>query len=71
MTSREREVARLVALGHTNRAIGDQLGISTKTVESYRHRVMDKLGLRSRADLVRYALELGLVGTRETPQIVS
>ncbi|MEW6232260.1 MAG: response regulator transcription factor [Chloroflexota bacterium] len=61
LSDREREVLRLVALGHTNAQIAEQLCLSVKTVESYRARMMEKLGLRSRAALVRYALERGLV----------
>jgi two-component system response regulator NreC len=61
LSQREREVLRLVALGHTNQQIADQLYLSVKTVETYRARVMDKLNLRSRAALVRYALQRGLL----------
>jgi two-component system response regulator NreC len=61
LSRREKEVLRLVSLGYTNRQIADQLFLSVKTVETYRSRVMDKLGLRSRAALVRYALRQGLL----------
>jgi two-component system response regulator NreC len=61
LSRREREVLRFVSLGYTNRQIADQLFLSVKTVETYRSRVMDKLGLRSRAALVRYALRQGLL----------
>ncbi len=61
LSEREREVLALVAQGHSNREIADRLGISIKTVETYRARLMEKLELRSRADLVRYALERGLL----------
>jgi two-component system response regulator NreC len=61
LSQREREVLRLVALGHTNQEIADQLYLSVKTVETYRARVMDKLNLRSRSALVRYALQRGLL----------
>jgi len=61
LSQREREVLRLVALGHTNQQIADQLYLSVKTVETYRARVMDKLGLKSRSALVRYALQRGLL----------
>jgi DNA-binding CsgD family transcriptional regulator len=54
---REAQVCRLVACGHTNKVIGEMLGISAKSVETYRARIADKLGLRTRADVVRYALE--------------
>ncbi len=69
LTEREREVLRLIARGHTNRSIGEELGISTKTVEGYRQRVKDKFGLRTRIDLVRFALEIGLVGTSDLPAL--
>lgn len=61
LSQREREVLRLVALGHTNQQVADQLYLSVKTVETYRARVMDKLNLRSRSALVRYALQRGLL----------
>jgi two-component system response regulator NreC len=61
LSEREREVLRLVALGHTNQEIANQLYLSVKTVETYRARVMDKLNLRSRSSLVRYALQRGLL----------
>jgi len=61
LSQREREVLRLVALGHTNQEIADQLYLSVKTVETYRARLMDKLNLRSRSALVRYALQRGLL----------
>lgn len=59
LSERERAVLKLVALGHTNQEIADQLSLSVKTVESYRARGMEKLGLSSRAALVRYAIQEG------------
>ncbi len=67
LSLREREVLELVAQGYTNQQIADRLGLSVKTVETYRARLVDKLGLRSRADLVRYALDSGLFGAGRTP----
>jgi len=61
LSPREKEVLRLVALGHTNQKIADQLFLSVKTIETYRARVMEKLNLRTRAALVRYALLRGLL----------
>jgi len=61
LTDREREVLRLLALGHTNQEIAGKLYISVRTVESHRAHIMQKLGLSSRADLVRYALTEGLL----------
>lgn len=62
LSAREREVLVLVARGHTMREVGEQLGLSPKTVEGYRARVAEKLGLRTRADMVRFALDNGLLG---------
>lgn len=62
LSEREQEVLRLVALGHTSAEIAEQLHLSIKTVETYRARGTEKLGLASRAALVRYALKKGLIG---------
>lgn len=67
LSAREREVLVLLAEGHTNRAIAERLGLSVKTVESYRARLMQKLGLGSRAELTRLAIDLGLVGSASSP----
>jgi DNA-binding NarL/FixJ family response regulator len=61
LSEREREVFDLVARGHTNQAIADRLYLSVKTVESYRSRLMSKLGLQNRAELTQFAMELGLL----------
>ena len=61
LSNRERQVFRLVVLGHTNKQIAEELFISVKTVETYRARMQDKLKIRSRAALVRYALNGGLL----------
>jgi two-component system, NarL family, response regulator NreC len=61
LSSREQEVLKLLAEGYTNKEAGAQLRLSVKTIETYRARLADKLGLRSRADLTRYALEMGLL----------
>ncbi len=63
LSEREREVLRLIALGHTNSEIAGQLFLSIRTVESHRAHIQQKLRLTSRAELVRYALERGLVGS--------
>lgn len=60
LTPRESEVCALLALGHTNREIGRKLSISERTVETHRANLMGKLGLHSRADLVRFAIDSGL-----------
>ena len=62
LSEREREVLRLLALGHTNQEIAEQLYISVRTAESHRAHIMQKLHLSTRAELVRYALTHGLLG---------
>ena len=59
LSERESDVLRLVAGGHSNKEISAQLGISVKTVETYKARAMEKLGFRSRVDVVRYAAGQG------------
>ena len=61
LSEREQEVLRQVALGFTSAEIAEKLSLSTKTVDTYRARGMEKLGLRNRAALVRYALSRGLI----------
>ncbi len=61
LSDREREVLRLIALGHTNSEIAEQLYLSVRTVESHRAHIQQKLGLSARSELVRYALRNGLV----------
>ncbi len=63
LSERERDVLRLIALGYTNAEVAEQLYISIRTVESHRAHIQQKLRLTSRAELVRYALEHGLVET--------
>jgi two-component system response regulator NreC len=62
LTLREREVTTLIALGHTNLEIAERLHISGRTVETHRKHIADKLNLPTRADLVRFAIEHGLMG---------
>jgi two-component system response regulator NreC len=62
LSEREREVVKLTAEGNTAQQAADLLSLSPKTVETYRHRAMQKLGLTNRAELVRYALRAGLLG---------
>jgi two-component system response regulator NreC len=61
LSEREVEVLRLIALGHTNSEIAEQLFLSTRTVETHRAHIQQKIRRTSRAELVRYALEHGLV----------
>jgi two-component system, NarL family, response regulator NreC len=67
LSDREREVLRLLALGHTNQEIASMLYISVRTAETHRAHIMQKLGLSNRAELVRYALAQGLL-ERENDQ---
>jgi DNA-binding NarL/FixJ family response regulator len=64
LSEREQEILRLLALGHTNQEIAKMLYISVRTAETHRAHVMQKLGLSSRAELVRYALAAGLLDER-------
>ncbi|HEV2108116.1 MAG TPA: response regulator transcription factor [Thermomicrobiales bacterium] len=66
LSEREREVVKLTAEGYTAQQSADLLSLSPKTVETYRHRAMQKLGLTNRAELVRYALRAGLLTSDET-----
>jgi len=61
LSRREAEVLRLLAQGHTNQEAADHLAVSVKTLETYRKRLGDKLGLKSRAELFRYAVAAGLL----------
>jgi DNA-binding NarL/FixJ family response regulator len=64
LSEREGEVLRLLALGHTNQEISEQLFVSVRTVETHRAHILQKLRLSSRAELVRYALDQGLLDDR-------
>ena len=64
LTARESEVLRLVALGHSNKEIAATLEVSVKTIETHKANGMAKLGLKSRAALVRFAMEEGWLGER-------
>ncbi|MGW0467636.1 response regulator [Streptomyces sp. NPDC003027] len=61
ITEREEEILKLVAEGHTSKEIGDLLVISAKTVERHRANLLQKLGLRDRLELTRYAIRVGLI----------
>ncbi len=61
LTPRELEVLKLVALGHTTTQIGEQLGLSARTVEHYRANLKEKIGARTRAELTHFAVERGLL----------
>jgi two-component system response regulator NreC len=61
LSNRERDVLHLLALGHTNQEISDLLFLSVRTAETHRAHIMEKLRLQTRAELVRYALSMGLL----------
>ena len=70
LTTREREVLHLAAEGLGNPAIGERLGISPRTAETHRTHVMEKLGLRTRTDLILYAINRGLIPAQPPPPAV-
>ncbi len=61
LTAREREILKLIAEGHTSRAVADMLVISLKTVLGHRTKIMEKLDLHNRTELIKYAIRKGLV----------
>ena len=68
LTEREREVLKLVAEGYSGTEIAERLVISPKTVDTYRERIMQKLGMRHRYELVRYALRKGMLKAEPEPE---
>ena len=67
LTGREQQILQAVALGHTNSEIGEQLHLSVRTIESHRARILRKLDLSTRAELVNYAITSGLFDTSKLP----
>jgi len=61
LSEREKEILSLIAKGYSNKEIAEQLVISVKTVETHKSNVMEKLGLKTRPELVKYALKKGLL----------
>ncbi len=61
LSPRETQVLRLLARGHSQREVGEMLEVSVKTIETYRARIAEKLELRTRADLVQYAVDAGIL----------
>lgn len=61
LTPRERQILALIGAGHTNQEIAEQLSLSVNTVQAHRSHIIDKLNLHSRADLMRYAVRVGLL----------
>ena len=70
LSAREWDVLMLLAYGYTYEEIGEKLHVSGKTVGTYRTRINEKLGLKTRADVVRYALDVGLLASNRTPEII-
>lgn len=70
LSGREREVLSLIAQGHTNQAVAERLEVSVKTIESYRSRLMDKLSLKNRAELTRFAIEQGLLQSESSDPLL-
>jgi DNA-binding NarL/FixJ family response regulator len=70
LTSREREVLQLIAEGHSNQRIAEDLFISVKTVEAHKAHIMSKLHAQNRTDLIRYAIRKGIVNLEATPDMV-
>ena len=67
LSDRELQVLRLVALGYTSAQIAQRIHVGVKTVETYRSRVAEKLGLRTRRDVIRFAMQMGLL-PQDTPE---
>ena len=65
LTAREREILKLIAEGHTSREISEMLFISLKTVQGHRSKIMEKLDLHNRTELIKYAMRKGLVSVDE------
>ncbi len=61
LTDREREVLQLIAEGHTNKAIADLLNLSVRTVQNHRAHIMEKLGMHDRGELIKYAIQKGII----------
>ncbi|MGH2772322.1 MAG: LuxR C-terminal-related transcriptional regulator, partial [Actinomycetota bacterium] len=65
LTAKEQEVLKILALGHTNAEAAEILSLAVRTVEAHRAHIMEKLGVRTRAEMVRYAIANGLVDLRD------
>ncbi len=61
LTDREREVLQLIAEGHTNKEIADLLNLSVRTVQNHRAHIMEKLGMHDRGELIKYAIQKGII----------
>jgi two-component system response regulator NreC len=61
LTDREREVLQLIAEGHTNKEMADLLNLSVRTVQNHRAHIMEKLGMHDRGELIKYAIQKGII----------
>jgi DNA-binding NarL/FixJ family response regulator len=68
LSAREREIVRLVALGLRNAEVAQRLSITEATVKTHLNNVFQKLSVRDRVELTRYAMRVGLIGMNETPE---
>lgn len=67
LTHREREILAMIGLGHTNQEMAERLSVSINTIQTHRSHIIDKLDLHSRAELMRYALRVGLLNESSEP----
>lgn len=67
LTDREQQVVRLSVMGYNSREIGEKLIISPKTVDTYRQRALEKLGIEHRSDLIRFAVKIGILDDLKDP----
>ena len=65
LTGRERQIMRLIALGHQNRVIAEMLQISSKTVDTHRGKVLSKLAIRNNSDITWYAIKHGVISIED------
>lgn len=65
LSPREKEVLKFIALGYTQKEISNELYISIKTVDTYKTRIMEKLGIKKKSDIVRYALKHGIITSKD------
>ncbi len=67
LTPREREILAMIGLGHTNQEMAERLSVSINTIQTHRSHIIDKLDLHNRAELMRYALRVGLLNEAPEP----
>ena len=64
LSEKEKQVLSLISMGYSNAEIADQMQVSVKTIETYKYRLMEKIGVKKRSGLVKYAIEAGLINNR-------